>query len=239
MFKDGAAVQKHLPGIVYCTSEEVHFPVSELSKPIPSTRGWQSSRHCDYPQIIALRFDGEIEIHQMQFLANESKVPSRIDIFTASPTPEQSNERVFPPYEECVFERLGYVAFHSNAENKYKGGELRSIQLPAEPILYIQLQIWGPYEHPLNFYQQVGLLTVTCCGMLRRTYQSSKLFPISSSLPIKNTIERPCGSTMFRPHSTACSSTSNMTKSSSPRSRSSPCSRNRRLPMRDTKMRNG
>lgn len=42
--------------VVFCTSEDPDFPASEISNHSPSSRGWLSSRNCEYPQEIVIEF---------------------------------------------------------------------------------------------------------------------------------------------------------------------------------------
>lgn len=160
--------------MLFCSSEDEQFPVSELTRPVPTTRGWQSTKHPTFPQQLSFRFDGPVYLHQLQLLAHESKIPYKVEVFT-SPTPPNSSEE-FPPLESEAFTYMGYVSFTANREGVFKSGELRSCQID-EQVLYVKLVLWEPHGNALNFYGQVGLSSITCVGTLLRRLAPSTMFP--------------------------------------------------------------
>ena len=168
--------QKLIPTIVYCTSEDDNFPVTELCRAVPSTRGWQSVKHCNYPQQIGIRFDGEVYIEQIQFLSHESKIASRIEVHIAEASETEKAHRVFPPYEQCAFRNMGYVAMKNNANSQFKSGEMRSCLLRSK-VLFIKLLLWEPHKNSLNFYQQIGLASIICVGGVTVPFVPSTTHP--------------------------------------------------------------
>ena len=171
-----SAVAKLRYELLFCSSEDDFARASELTRPLPSTRGWQSAKQCEYPQQLAFRFDGEVTLRQVQILVHESKTPARIDVYVSFLSP--SDEGQFPTYESSVFLFIGYVSFSRNADGRYKSGELRSVRLDdSVRILYLKLVIREPHENPLNFYGQVGITSVVCVGTVVTRLAPSLLFP--------------------------------------------------------------
>ena len=171
--------QKLVPTIIFCTSEDEHFPVTELTRLVPSSRGWQSEKQCSFPQQIGIRFDGEVFLDQLQILVHESKIPSQVEVFVSEPPPQRDDEisqRVFPPYEACAFQRLGYLSFKNNRDGRYKSGELRAA-IVQQKVLYVKLLVWECHSHALNFYNQVSICSITCTGRVERSYIPSAMFP--------------------------------------------------------------
>lgn len=103
--------------IVFATSEDADYPAGELNVHSPQTRGWQSSRFCDYPQEIGIWFpDGAVSISQVQLLSHQSKIATRVELFVGS-GPDG--------YESATFTRLGYLSLDSNERSSFKVGAVR------------------------------------------------------------------------------------------------------------------
>ena len=82
--------------IVSFSSEDNDFPVTELLKHGPQSKGWKSARFQDFPQMIVFQFICPVQIQQLQFLSHQSKISSKIEIFTYMP----ENPSVLPPMEQ-------------------------------------------------------------------------------------------------------------------------------------------
>ena len=82
--------------VLSCTSEDNDFPVTELLKHGPQSKGWQSARFQDFPQVIIFQFICPVHIQQLQFLSHQSKISSRIEIFTYMP----ENPVSIPPMDQ-------------------------------------------------------------------------------------------------------------------------------------------
>lgn len=68
-------------------------------------------RFCEYPQEIGIQFlEGVCLVSQMQFLSHQSKIATRIEIFTG----------VGNDYFRCPFTRLGYLSLDSNTASGHK-----------------------------------------------------------------------------------------------------------------------
>jgi hypothetical protein len=51
--------------IVSSSSEDNEFPVTELLKHGPHSKGWQSAQFCDYAQEIIVQFPNPVKIKQL------------------------------------------------------------------------------------------------------------------------------------------------------------------------------
>merc|ERR1719277_1657353 len=95
--------------IVKCTSEDPDYPVTELESHSPQTRGWQTARFCEFPQEVGLQFESPVHLRQVQFLSHQTKIATKIELFTALPL-----EGTPPPeYDTVQFKRLGYLSLDS------------------------------------------------------------------------------------------------------------------------------
>lgn len=183
---------------VFSSSEEKHFPASETARQGHMvSRGWHSAPNCNYPQVIGFRFAfGEVHIDRIQVLSNDWKVPSRVEVHVAPP--ESINlcdgphgERVPVPFHAALFRNCGYFTFRNEKQisNSDRGeqeaasqhynstfsaprrsstcGELKVVQLGV-PALYVKLVCHEPHAHPLNVFQQVGIISVVSLGKPQR-----------------------------------------------------------------------
>ena len=62
--QDGAAVKLKFR-VVYCSGEDPEYPVTELLENSPQSRGWQSTRFCDFPQEIIIQFSNIVRLRQI------------------------------------------------------------------------------------------------------------------------------------------------------------------------------
>jgi hypothetical protein len=51
--------------VIHCSSFEAGYPPTELEQQGQNTKGWQSSRFCEFPQEIVIAFDRVYEISQV------------------------------------------------------------------------------------------------------------------------------------------------------------------------------
>ncbi|CUE71634.1 Hypothetical protein, putative [Bodo saltans] len=173
---------------VFSSSEEKHFPAAETARQGHMvSRGWHSEANCSYPQVIGFRFAfGEVNIDRIQILSNDWKVSSRIEIHVASPesinlTSGPYGDRVPVPFHAALFRNYGYFTFRNDqspsssislSEQPAQSrntvcGELKVVKVEA-PALYVKLVCHEPHPHPLNVYQQVGLISVVALGTPHR-----------------------------------------------------------------------
>ena len=62
----------------------------------PNSRGWQSLKFCDFPQEIIIQFSSIVNLRQLQFLSHQSKIASRIELFTSLPSGAQATFTQIP-----------------------------------------------------------------------------------------------------------------------------------------------
>ena len=84
----------------------------------PSTKGWQSVRFCEYPQILAFELEsGQAKLSQIQILSHQSKISKKVEIFVGNGK----------SYATATFKRLGYLSLDSNERSSYSARELKTV----------------------------------------------------------------------------------------------------------------
>ena len=143
--------------VVDCSGEEADYPARELNAHSPTTKGWQSPRFCAYPQTLLLQMhDSQCQIGQLQILAHQSKIPSKIEVVIG---------RNGTTFESCSeVERLGYISLDSNERSSFKARELKSVHLNADDVAFVKLIVHRCHVNKLNAYNQVGLIAINCLG---------------------------------------------------------------------------
>lgn len=150
------------------TSEDNEFPVSELLKPGPQSKGWQSARFQDFPQTIIFQFICPVQIKQLQFLSHQSKISSRVEIFTYIP----ENLSAMPPIDQFKWKRLGYLSLDSNEKSNYQARELKSVFIDAK-AMFLKISLNKCHANKHNMFNQVGLIAVNALGEELADYFSS------------------------------------------------------------------
>ena len=74
--------------IVQVSSQDEEYSVRELLSHTPFSRGWLSSRFCDYPQQLLIEFPKPIKMREIQFLSHQYSIASKIEIFILPPQSE-------------------------------------------------------------------------------------------------------------------------------------------------------
>ncbi|PNW77316.1 hypothetical protein CHLRE_10g431150v5 [Chlamydomonas reinhardtii] len=141
-----------------CSGEDTDYPVRELLYHSPQTRGWQSPRFCKYPQEIVLRLEQTCKVQQIQILAHEYKIATRVEVFVGAP----QNPLDTDP-NNCIFKRLGYLSFDSNERSNHQARELKSVHVNVQAFL-IRLLIHRCHVNKLNIYNQVGIIALNLIG---------------------------------------------------------------------------
>jgi len=97
--------------VVFGSSEDPDYGVVELNFHSPQTKGWQAARFCEYPQEIGIQFlEGLSTIAQVQILSHQSKIATRVELFTG----------LGDDYFHCQWTRLGYLSLDNNERSQYK-----------------------------------------------------------------------------------------------------------------------
>eukprot|EP00929_Paragymnodinium_shiwhaense_P091716 TRINITY_DN51624_c0_g2_i1.p1 TRINITY_DN51624_c0_g2~~TRINITY_DN51624_c0_g2_i1.p1 ORF type:complete len:893 (-),score=187.50 TRINITY_DN51624_c0_g2_i1:79-2757(-) len=144
--------------IVRVASEDPEYPASELLQHSSQTVGWQSARFCDYPQELILQFETPVHLRQVQFLSHQSKIASKIELFTAQPQSGQA-----PRLESAEFKRLGYLSLDPNERSQFQARELKSVYVDVS-AQYLRLLLHKCHVNKFNIVNQVGLVALNCLG---------------------------------------------------------------------------
>mmetsp|Transcript_60389 Transcript_60389/g.141161 ORF Transcript_60389/g.141161 Transcript_60389/m.141161 type:complete len:875 (+) Transcript_60389:78-2702(+) len=144
--------------IVKCTSEEPEFPVSELLSHSQQTKGWQTARFCEFPQEVCLQFDGAVQLRQVQFLSHQSKIATKIELFTGMPPPSGAGS-----LEAVQFKRLGYLSLDSNERSQFQARELKSVYVDVV-AQFLRILFHKCHANRYNALNQVGLIALSCLG---------------------------------------------------------------------------
>jgi len=148
--------------IIYCSGEEPEYPVTELLDPTPNSRGWQSPKFCEYPQEIIVQFPSVVRLKQLQFLSHQSKIASKIELFTFLPNGQQQLTSQLP-LQDIQFKRLGYLSLDSNDRSGFQARELKSVYVDS-PALLLKLIFHKCHLNNFNVFNQIGLIALNCIG---------------------------------------------------------------------------
>eukprot|EP00929_Paragymnodinium_shiwhaense_P070119 TRINITY_DN35491_c0_g1_i1.p1 TRINITY_DN35491_c0_g1~~TRINITY_DN35491_c0_g1_i1.p1 ORF type:complete len:827 (+),score=189.47 TRINITY_DN35491_c0_g1_i1:131-2611(+) len=142
--------------VVRCTSEDPEYPVSQLLARAPQSTGWQTSRYCEYPQELGLEFESPVHLRQVQFLSHQSKIATKIELFTALP-PDGTR------YESVQFKRLGYLSLDNNERSQFQARELKSVYVDVK-AQFLRILFHKSHANRFNVTNQVGLIALSCLG---------------------------------------------------------------------------
>lgn len=139
---------------VYCTGQDEDYPVHELNVHSENTRGWQSSRFCEFPQELGFELEGgEKRITQVQILSHQSKIATKIEIFVGWGS----------DYHSATFKRLGYLSLDSNERSQFQARELKTVYVDCVGS-FVRLMIHSCYLNKLNVYNQIGIIALNLLG---------------------------------------------------------------------------
>lgn len=164
--------------ILSCSGEDPDYPVVELLTASPQSKGWQSSRFCDYPQEIILQFMSPIVIKQIQFLSHQCKIASRIELFSFLPELHTINHN-----SDLKWTKLGFLSLDPNERSNFQARELKSVFLNS-PALYFKMHLHKCHSNRYNLFNQVGLIALNIFGDIltsnpyEQQYQQQQRSPI-------------------------------------------------------------
>uniref|UniRef100_A0A0G4HWC2 TOG domain-containing protein n=1 Tax=Chromera velia CCMP2878 TaxID=1169474 RepID=A0A0G4HWC2_9ALVE len=153
-----SAVRRVNFSVVEASSEDPEYPVHELLVHSSATRGWQSMRFCNYPQELGLKFDHPVRIKQLQFLSHQSKITSKIELFTAFPDNYETAH-----YRNLQFTRLGYLSLDSNERSAFQARELKSVYVDVDAV-FLKVLLHRNHLNRFNLTNQVGLVALSVQG---------------------------------------------------------------------------
>lgn len=176
--------------VVYCSSEDGNHQIRHLVGNTyrsisfeDGTPGWQTSTGVEYPQVLILRFPGNVYLQQLRVLSHESKIASKVEVRLYQLKEE---ELAIPPsFRSVRFSKLGYVQFSSNQESRYESKERKTIHLKAETY-FLKLLFYDPYQNEHNRGNQVGVYAIECLGKQRNAVRqhSDDIFKSSEGLEV-------------------------------------------------------
>eukprot|EP00916_Digyalum_oweni_P012941 GHVL01021283.1.p1 GENE.GHVL01021283.1~~GHVL01021283.1.p1 ORF type:complete len:780 (+),score=176.02 GHVL01021283.1:53-2392(+) len=146
--------------VLRCSSEDEDYPANELLVHSSQTRGWCSARFCDYPQELVVKFDSEVHLVQIQFLAHQSRIPTKIELFTSNPLLDSLN---LSSLKNIKFSRLGYLSLDSNERSGFQARELKSVYVDVKATV-LKVLLHKCHLNKYNLVNQVGLIALNCLG---------------------------------------------------------------------------
>ena len=136
--------------IVHVSSEDEEFSVRELLNRTPFSRGWLSSRFCNYPQELLIEFPKPIKMREIQFLSHQYSIATKIEIF------------ILPPQSE-KFKKIGYLSLDSNERSNFQARELKTVYTDYA-CTRVKFNLLRCHRNTLNIYNQVGLIAISILG---------------------------------------------------------------------------
>ena len=136
--------------IVHVSSEDEEYSVKELLNRTPFSRGWLSSRFCNYPQELLIEFPKPIKMREIQFLSHQYSIATKIEIF------------ILPPQSE-KFKKIGYLSLDSNERSNFQARELKTVYTDYFCIR-VKFNLLRCYSNTHNIYNQVGLIAISVLG---------------------------------------------------------------------------
>ena len=136
--------------IVHVSSEDEEYSVRELLNRTPFSRGWLSSRFCNYPQELLIEFQKPIKMREIQFLSHQYSIATKIEIY------------ILPPQSE-KFKKIGYLSLDSNERSNFQARELKTVYTDYFCIR-VKFNLLRCYSNSHNIYNQVGLIAISVLG---------------------------------------------------------------------------
>ena len=136
--------------IVHVSSEDEEYSVRELLNHTPFSRGWMSSRFCNYPQELLIEFPRVIKMREIQFLSHQYNIASKIEIY------------ILPPQSE-KFKKIGYLSLDSNERSNFQARELKTVYTDYL-CTRVKFYFLRCHTNSHNIYSQVGLIAVSILG---------------------------------------------------------------------------
>ena len=136
--------------IVHVSSEDEEHSVRELLNRTPFSRGWLSSRFCNYPQELLIEFQKPIKMREIQFLSHQYSIASKIEIF------------ILPPQSE-KFKKIGYLTLDSNERSNFQARELKTVYTDYF-CTRVKFNLLRCHQNSHNIYSQVGLIGLSILG---------------------------------------------------------------------------
>jgi centrosomal protein CEP104 len=108
---------------------------------------------------LVLNFTSVIKIKQIQFLSHQSKISSKIELFTY--LPEDGLPRQDINHNE--FRRLGYLSLDTNTRSNFEAREFKSVYVNIDSM-YLKIVLNECHKNKFNAFSQVGLIAINVLG---------------------------------------------------------------------------
>lgn len=135
--------------------ESEGYPVTELLNHTPFSRGWQSSKFCEYPQEIVLEFPSPVRVKQIQFLSHQYKISSKIEISILDGNSSQNTQK--------KFKKIGFLGLDSNETSNFQARELKSVYIDFA-VQKVKFSLQRCHTNIHNTFIQVGLIAINVLG---------------------------------------------------------------------------
>ena len=159
--------------IIYSSSHDKEYPVHNIMNADYSlnNKGWMSLRYCSYPQEIIIQFYPFATIKEIIIVIHESKIPSKIDIYSYSPGYNENISTSDQHLHSLSFDYVGHIVphNHSSEHREIKKIALKTNQynFTIQKCLYIKLSLSANYinvkRNPRN---QVSLISFEAFGYI-------------------------------------------------------------------------
>jgi centrosomal protein CEP104 len=100
-------------------------------------------------------------------LSHQSKIASKIELFTFIPSGDQALTSQIP-LNEVKFNRLGYLSLESNEKSGFQARELKSVYVDAFSLL-LKIVLHKCHVNKFNLYNQVGVIAINCMGEISKS----------------------------------------------------------------------
>ena len=135
--------------------------INEISKKLNESKGWFSSRFCNYPQSIYIQFNYPVHLSQINLCMHEKIIPEKIFFF--SYFPEDNYGYKIQNYENLNYNNFGFIKLDDNTKSDFKFREYRKIFVDINTFV-VRLDFEKNYYNKFNVYQQVGLISAEFLG---------------------------------------------------------------------------
>lgn len=104
-------------------------------------------------------------INQLQFLSHQSKIASKIELFTFNPEtlPGGLNNKSKLPLNEIQFTKMGYLTLNTNERSGFQARELKSVSVSVRCAL-LKILLHKCHLNSFNQFNQVGLIALNVIG---------------------------------------------------------------------------
>ena len=103
-----------------------------------------------------------MNLKQLQFLSHQSKIASKIELFTFLPSGKHAMTSQIP-LNEIEFKRLGYLSLDPNERSGFQARELKSVYVDSNAVL-LKLIFHKCHLNNFNVFNQIGLIALNCIG---------------------------------------------------------------------------